>query len=301
MITLSAGGYTAKIDPSRGGNCISLRHAPTGARILREPLSYPLDNPYLYGMPILFPVNRIAGGRFTFEGREYRFPINEQSTGCHLHGTLHETPFAVAEQTPTSVRLVFDAPYLDFPHRFCLSLAYTLSERGLSVVCEVRNRSDENMPVFLGYHTTFTVPFLEGSDARDCRVFADLGDEIERNMANYLPTGRILPPDDVTRRLQTGDFPPHEKPISRHYRAAGEGRIRLTDTLRGVRVVYENSENLSYRLFYNGQADAYICLEPQTCMANCQNAPFAREETGFDVIPPRGKKTYLSRIYLETL
>ena len=301
MITLSAGGYTAKIDPARGGNCISLRHEETGARILREPVSYPLDNPYLYGMPILFPVNRIEGGCFTFEGREYRFPINEPKTGCHLHGTLHELPFCAIEQTPCSVTLVYDTPYLDFPHRFRLSLSYELGERGLSLACEVENHSDENMPVFLGFHTTFAVPFLPDGDARDCRVLADVGDEIERNMENYLPTGRILPPDDVTRRMRTGDFMPHERVISRHYRAEGAGRICLTDTARRLRVVYENSENLSYRLFYNGQADEYICLEPQTCMANCQNAPFAREDTGFDCIPPRGKKVYFSRIHLEMI
>ena len=301
MITIAGGGYTAKIDEGRGGNCISLRHEATGARILREPVSYPLDNPYLYGMPVLFPVNRISGGTFTFEGREYRFPVNEEKTGCHLHGTLHETPFRVEEQTADSVRLVYDLPYLDFPHDFSLSLTYTLSDGGLSLVCEVENRSRENMPVFLGFHTTFAVPFLREGRAKDCRVFAELGDEIERNMENYLPTGRILPPDGVTSRIVTGDFPPHERAISRHYRADGRGRIHLTDTGSGLRVVYENSENLAYRLFYNGQADEYICLEPQTCMANCQNAPFAREDTGFAFIPPCEKETYISRIYLETV
>ena len=68
--------YTAKINLSRGGNCISLYNAEWGAHILREPDYTNLDNPFLYGMPILFPVNRISGGKFLFEGREYHFPVN---------------------------------------------------------------------------------------------------------------------------------------------------------------------------------------------------------------------------------
>ena len=34
-----------------------------------------VDIVYLYGMPILFPVNRIENGIFDFEGRHYVFPI----------------------------------------------------------------------------------------------------------------------------------------------------------------------------------------------------------------------------------
>ena len=59
-----------------GANCISLTHETHRAVILREPdYEKKLDNPYLYGMPLLFPANRISGGRFYFKGREYCFPV----------------------------------------------------------------------------------------------------------------------------------------------------------------------------------------------------------------------------------
>ena len=68
LINLSGGGYSAVINLNRGANCISLRHE-SGAVILREPEDPDvLDNPYLYGMPILFPVNRIDNGCFTVAG-----------------------------------------------------------------------------------------------------------------------------------------------------------------------------------------------------------------------------------------
>ena len=61
IITLKNGGYTAKINASKGANCFSLTNDKYNASILREPnYSKPLDNPFLYGAPILFPQNRIA-------------------------------------------------------------------------------------------------------------------------------------------------------------------------------------------------------------------------------------------------
>ena len=83
---IRAGDYTATIDLSAGANCIRLRNEKYGAALLREPPENP-DNPYLYGMPVLFPVNRISGGRFRFQGREYVFPINEPATGCPVGPT----------------------------------------------------------------------------------------------------------------------------------------------------------------------------------------------------------------------
>ena len=54
IVKLQAGHYTALINTERGANCISLRNSKYKAIILREPnKSEALDNPYLYGMPIL--------------------------------------------------------------------------------------------------------------------------------------------------------------------------------------------------------------------------------------------------------
>ena len=118
--------WYAEIDLLHGANCISLRNKKYNAEILREPpISVELDNPYLYGMPILFPVNRIEGGRFTFEGRDYIFPINEPRTGCHLHGELHKTRFELIENTESSALCRYRAArgeYLGFPHDFEITL-----------------------------------------------------------------------------------------------------------------------------------------------------------------------------------
>ena len=96
--------WYASVDLAHGANCISLRNEKYGAKLLREPpTSHKLDNPYLYGMPILFPVNRIENGSFLFEGRKYVFPINEPASNCHLHGELHKTAFELTEKSDSKI------------------------------------------------------------------------------------------------------------------------------------------------------------------------------------------------------
>ena len=301
---ISNGIYSAKINLSRGANCISLRNNKYNAKILREPdYSAPLDNPYLYGMPILFPVNRISGGRFVFEGREYVFPINEPNTGCHLHGTLHEREFQIVsageDYVVCAYRTMAEEDYLGGQHAFEVVISYRLTEEGLEQKTEVKNLSSKNMPVMIGFHTTFQIPFMENQSADDLRVLTDVTDLIERNMATYLPTGKILEPDDITRKLQRGEFLPLEKSISRHYKSEGAGRICIRDSKRNIEVRYENSTNMGFRLLYNGNADEYICLEPNNCLANYMNEEFDKEYAGFEYLKPGESKLYVSKIQLE--
>ena len=298
------GEWRAVIDVLSGVNCISLKNERYGASILREPPeSGELDNPYLYGMPILFPVNRIEGGSFEFEGRKYSFPINEPRTGCHLHGELHQIPFEVVEESNDKIVCRYKADrgeYLGFQHSFEIVQKYEIKEDGFYHTVTVSNFSEQNMPVFLGFHTTFNTLFTEKSRAENIRVYADITEEYERNMEiNYLPTGVKPDFDDVSASLAGGTYKPFEGKTSRHYR--GQGKMSITDLRNRLRVVYENDDKYGFRLIFNGGNEGYICLEPQTCLANCQNAPFPRSESGFDYISPRASKTYNSRIYLEEI
>lgn len=270
---------------------------------MREPDYANLDNPYLYGMPILFPVNRISNGTFEFEGRRYEFPINEPSTGCHLHGFLHQAEFEIVEDKENYIKCRYDSDelYHFFPHKFRVEMVYILSEKGLLQETTVYNMSDENMPVFLGFHTTFNVPFVAGSTGEDVSVFAEVGDEIERNMSTYLPTGRILSSTEHSLCFQNGKFVPVGEPISKHYQATKAGKIELLDHKSRIKICYENASEFGWRLFYNGDADEYICLEPQTCMVDCQNSKLDRAQTGFDFIAPQMCKKYFSRICVEEM
>jgi len=300
LVTIESGDYSAVINLSRGANCISLRNEKYNARILREPdySKGELDNPYLYGMPILFPVNRISGGQFEFEGRTYRFPINEEKTGCHLHGMLHQAEFELLKQSSSRVLCAYkadkNAPYLEFPHEFEIRMEYTLDEKGLTHKVEVINHSEQNMPLMLGFHTTFNIAFAGDGDVV---ARAEISEEYERNMAvNYLPTGNKPTFDNVSNALNEGEFSVRSLPVSRHFRAGGKGNLELYNKDKCLRMVYENDEKYAFRLIYNGKADEYICLEPQNCLANAPNSPFSREEAGFQYINPGASIVFISKL-----
>ena len=222
--------------------------------------------------------------------------MNEPATGCHLHGELHRTEFALVESSPSRVLCSYRAnagEYLGFPHAFEIKIEYSLGEDGFSHKTTVTNLSAENMPCMLGFHTTFNARFAGG----EVRTLVEISEEYRRNMQNYLPTGEKPEFDEVTTRLFCGEFSPFEKIISRHYRAGRTGHMSLTG--ESLKIVYENDEKFAFRLIYNGAADEYICLEPQNCLANAPNAPFDRDECGFDFLAPGESKIYNSKIYVE--
>lgn len=298
FLWLNSGPYSARIDLHSGANCIALRHRGYDARLLREPEDPARpDNPYLCGMPILFPANRISGGGFSFDGRQYCFGVNEPATGCHLHGTLHSCRFEPVEEQADSLHCVFQArqgEYLNFPHSFAIHIRYRLSRKGLEQHIQIENLSQTAMPVLLGFHTTFFACFA-GGDRQDILVKVPIEQEYQRDATTYLPTGRTPAFDAVSRQLNCGSFSPFCQPISRHY-LAQKGSMVIYDQGKDLSLVYETDEKMPYRLIYNGSADGYICLEPQTCLVDCANLPQDREKHGFFWILPGKDVQFLNRI-----
>ncbi len=289
---------TAKINLSRGANLISFVDWRYDASVLREPDYDNLDNPYLYGMPVLFPVNRISKGKFEFQGRTYSFPVNEPGTGCHLHGILHDKEFTVKEQKEDYLKCEYMIEATDgFPHKVNVTAEYSLTDGIIEQKLTFDNLSQYDMPCFLGFHTTFNVPFVKGSDADDILIRCGVSYVIERGN-DYLPTGRISNNDTVTKALRSGTFKSLSNPISRHYKANNQGEIVLYDTKKNLSLIYETDKKFTFRLIYNGDGSEFICLEPQNCMVDAINSNFGDNISKIDVIASKSKKEYISKLYI---
>ncbi len=291
IIELKSGESTAKINLSKGANCVSLHM--NGLNILRETNSDEPDNPFLYGMPPLFPVNRISGGKFVFEGRNYDFGINEESTSCQLHGELHRQCFTLAKSRNDYALCIFksEGEYMKFPHSFTLETEYELKKGSLHIRVGIENRSDKNMPFLFGFHTTFNLKLSDTSDIESVRVGVLVGKCVERDK-DYLPTGKKYADDKITGDLLKGRFIPAKVPVSRHYEVLDDGKMFIYDLDMKKGIIYENDTAYTHRLIYNGSADEYICLEPQNCIVNAPNisggyVPF---------VPPGEKKNLFSSI-----
>lgn len=253
-IKISKGGWSANIISDYGMNATSVRC--DGKAILREPESSSAfaKEPVLYGIPVLLPANRTSGGRFTFEGREYRLPINEQERGNNLHGSLYNSPFEVLELTENTVksRLVNRGEH--YPFDFTLEYTDSVSEAGYLREIVLTNDSERRMPYTFALHSTFVEP----------RAFTvPIGERFEWD-ENYIPTGKMLPLDEFEERFNTS-CTPDGREISAPY--TSRGNVVLIDRFK-----LTVSENFDEWVFYNGNGhEGYLCIECQCGEVNGLN------------------------------
>ena len=156
-----------------------LANTRLGAEILRTPGPGEIETfrsrPQVFGLPILFPPNRIADGRYVFEGRTYQYPITIERERNYHHGVLKSEAFLVSKARETDREVMIecryyanagnDAVYRDFPHEFKCKITYRLTAEGLEQEVVFFNRSETRMPLGVGFHTPLTIPFAGGTDA----------------------------------------------------------------------------------------------------------------------------------------
>lgn len=305
-VEFSKGDYTALLVPEVGANLISLKNTRLGADMLHTPAADEVETfrgrPQIFGLPLLFPPNRIADGRFENDGMVYQFPITIEKEHNFHHGILKGQPFVVskAEENDDEVLIECryysnagnDAFYRYFPHAFKCKMIYRLSNRGLEQEVCFFNKSDRPMPVGVGFHTPLSIPFMGGTGA-DYRLRMAVGEQCELSEKN-LPTGRRMAREERFAAL------PYEG-IQATDCEAVEGAFMLQEMeldgapYRGAvvehlpsgrRLYYEVDEKSIYwTLWNNGGKQPYCCPEPQSWVTNAPNAA-NREEAGFRTIAP---------------
>lgn len=299
---LSAGGYEAEFSADIGATCFRLFYKPLNAEILRTPNgeSQRNTNVYLFGNPILFPPNRIRGGRFVFRGKEYVLPVNEPQTGCFIHGSLLNLPFGCVLKTETEIVFKYSAKageYLGFPHDFSVLRHYKLGENGLEEFTVITNDGKTEMPVMLAYHTTLNLKF--GGDENDVRLEVPVAYEYLRDK-NFLPTGEKAGGRPRDEELSNGTFKPANGAFSAFYKANESLLTSLfTNDKSGISLRYTCDKSFGYRMLYRGNGDDFAVCEPQTCVIDCFHFVQKPEELGLIVLSGGESKTFYTRICIE--
>ncbi len=102
--------------------------------------------------------NRIAHGRFRFEGTEHQLPLTEPERGHAIHGLVRWVTWRVVEQERQ--RAVLECllrPQPGYPFTLEVAIEYQLSDAGLAVHTSVTNRSESDLPFGAGFHPYITV------------------------------------------------------------------------------------------------------------------------------------------------
>jgi aldose 1-epimerase len=320
-ICFSAGGYEALIIPDVGANLVELKNVSRGLSLLRTPnenLEFEAfkDRPQVYGLPVLFPPNRIEDGKFKVGDREYQLPINESKHNNYIHGFIKNDKWEITKKEIISkdevqIEAVFNFTkehdfYKYLPHEFQFKLLYSLSHKGLKQTASITNLSDEKMPIGIGYHTAFNVPFHPESKDEDCRIIASVDKRWEQDERN-LPTGKILDLTESEKKYIENGIIPLGYKIESHYTLKSinvndhqfHGAI-IEDTSKKLRVIYEMGNDYKHMVIWNDMGDKhYVCIEPQTWVINAPNVNLPKEITGFKTLPSKETWSEESRIYVE--
>jgi aldose 1-epimerase len=317
-VALEAGGWEAMLIPAVGANLVKLVHKGQKLDILRTPkadeVEFFASRPQLFGLPLLFPPNRIEDGTYTHNGRTYHYPITIPDQNNHHHGTLKTQPFTV---TRTHVGADFveveasyfsnrasDAIFSYFPHEFVCRMYFRLSAEGLLHRVTFENQSDSEMPLGVGYHTPIRIPFVEGGKAENYRLWMSVGEKWEVNNRT-LPTGKLLPLSDQETQLRTTGLRPTGTPIewpltARAIEVDGKpynGAV-IRDEENKISVYYQIDDQYKHWTFWNnGGAVDWACPEPQTWAINAPNLKLPNEVTGFQTVAPGQAWSAESRIY----
>ena len=154
---ISGGGYRA-VATEVGAGLRLLEHEADGE--VRPLLAgYALDEPAQHGAgQILLPwANRVAGGRYSFDGEARQLDLTEPAIGNAIHGLTRWLPWRAAEHTADSVRLELSLyPHPGYPHTLDLGVRYRVGTDGLAVDIYARNTGVHPAPYGFGAHPYIT-------------------------------------------------------------------------------------------------------------------------------------------------
>lgn len=149
-----------------------------------------------FGAAVGRVANRIAGGRFSLDGKTYTLPRN--NNGQTLHGGLTGIDMAVWQvkaRTDSSITLCYTVPdgQDGFPGNLKIELCYTLTS-GNTLDMNYKATTDKATPVNLSNHAFYNLCGPKGSSILGHFMQID-ADGITPVDENLIPTGEIM---DVT-------------------------------------------------------------------------------------------------------
>ena len=218
--------------------------------------------------------NRVADGRYTFDGHDEQLALSQPSEGHAIHGLTRWSNWLLvdhAADTATWAHRLHPQP--GYPHTLDLRVSYTLAaSQGLTVHVEARNVGAARAPFGAGFHPYLTA----GSDVVDADVLTLPAATVLHTDSRSIPDGEA---DVATAGLDFRRGRPIGAVVLDHGFGAlvpdpADGRIRVT--LAG----WDRSTTLwadaAFRWLQVFTGDGLgpeharraLAVEPMTCPAN---------------------------------
>lgn len=180
---ISFGDQRATIVEVGGG----IREYEVGGRAVLDP--YPLDQMRdgEHGTPLIPWPNRLADGRYSFDGEDYQVALTEPEKNNAIHGFMIWRPWQAVDRERD--RLVMAArlhPLTGYPFTLDLRVTYRLGDGGLEVTTTAENAGDRAAPYGVGQH-----PYLSPGEGLvdDCELHLPARTRVVTDAERQLPTG----------------------------------------------------------------------------------------------------------------
>lgn len=229
-------------------------------------------SPAFHGAVLLPWPNRLADGRYTFDGTSYQLPIDEPARRTALHGLVTWQRWSLEDRTESTVTLGLDTvPVPGYPFPLQARITYALDADGLAVTLRVTNLGDVDAPYGAGFH-----PWLSPGPGPldDCLLRIDAEAWVSTD-ERLLPTGVTAIPAELDfrteRRLGTTTFDDAFVDPTFH---DGLSWIRLTGADDRTAALWMDESLTCWQVCTGDQLPdpAYdrtgLAAEPMTCIAD---------------------------------
>ncbi|RKJ42037.1 aldose 1-epimerase family protein [Acutalibacter sp. 1XD8-33] len=276
---ISNGRFTARVD-TLGAQLVSLQEGGFEHIWVGDP-SYWREH-----APVLFP---IVGAI-----REGRTQINGQWYEMGRHGFAKKTEFALAEQGEDRIALRLtanDSTRAAYPFEFALTVAYTLTEKGIDTRFTVENTGGVELPYSIGGHPGFNIPVNEAAAFEDYTIeFEEEEDQtcplidMQAGLINWNGQGFRLIGKEIP--LQHSLF--YRDALVFENLRSKKVRVVNRSTGRGVEMDFSGFPLLG--IWSAANDGPYVCLEPWTgCATGTEEGDQFIEKKGMALLAPGEK------------
>lgn len=259
-LVVEHGAWRAAVLPEAGGLIARLDHG--GLPVLR-PMAEGAAGPLAAAcFPMVPWCNRIAAGRFLWEGAAIRLPANVPSEPHAIHGHGWQSAWSIVSQSATACTIAHrhDGAAPGWPWAYEARQTVALTQAGCTLTLALTNQSDRVMPAGIGLH-----PYLRRRP--ESRAAFRAGPVIAVG-ADMIPTGARLPPG------QFGDFAAEggaalSGGLIDHCFTGWDGTAVVTDDCGAITLTAEGAAAL--HIYAPADADI-LCLEPVNHLPDAANS-----------------------------
>ncbi len=253
-VFLSHGDLRLGVLPECGGSITHFMLNKTGSTIdLLRPASdrakQALDPLGMACFP-LFPFsNRIVGGRFSYDGKDYVMPANMPPEPHAIHGNAWYLPWQILQQESNRLSIGLTCHDANYPFQYYAEQEFILSDHSVDVRMSIKNMGSDIMPFGFGLHPYFPITSLCTIQAKNPQVWLNNKD---MSPQSHVPTpAQWDMQNGLSVACSTMD----------NCFTGGDGKIQIAYPEHGIKLIYSADAPMHNLVVYIPEHREFFCAE----------------------------------------